>query len=60
MSNISRIAEQASRRPERRHIRQTFTVIQSGTVNNMTYELRADGTIVAMLTDRTLEIQLGR
>ena len=30
-------------------------VVHSGTINNMDYQMRADGTIVVMLPDRTLE-----
>ncbi len=30
-------------------------IVHAGTVNNLTYELRADGTIIAMLPDRKLE-----
>ncbi|WP_407168158.1 hypothetical protein [Bradyrhizobium sp. ORS 111] len=43
------------RRTPAREARQASTVVHSGTVNNMDYQLRADGTIVAMLPGRTLE-----
>ncbi|WP_407150028.1 hypothetical protein [Bradyrhizobium sp. ORS 86] len=44
-----------ARRTPAREARQASTVVHSGTVNNMNYQLRADGTIVAMLPGRTLE-----
>ncbi|WP_454619679.1 hypothetical protein [Bradyrhizobium cenepequi] len=37
--------------------RQAFAVIRSGTVNNMDYELRADGTIVATLSGQSFEFR---
>jgi len=50
----SRPASPARRTPAR-EARQASTIVHSGTVNNMDYQLRADGTIVAMLPGRTLE-----
>ncbi|MCA6109786.1 hypothetical protein [Bradyrhizobium cenepequi] len=40
-----------------RDARQAFAVIRAGTVNNMDYELRADGTIVATLSGQTFEFR---
>ncbi|WP_456634382.1 hypothetical protein [Bradyrhizobium sp. USDA 10063] len=40
-----------------RNAEQAFAVVRSGTVNNMNYEQRADGTIVATLSDQTFEFR---
>ncbi|WGS20428.1 MULTISPECIES: hypothetical protein [unclassified Bradyrhizobium] len=44
-----------ARRTPASEARQAPAVVHSGTVNNMDYQLRADGTIVAMLPGRKLE-----
>jgi hypothetical protein len=43
--------------PQSPDARQAFAVIRSGTVNNMDYELRADGTIVATLSGQSFEFR---
>jgi hypothetical protein len=52
-ATLERPSPASSIKPKER----AFAAIRSGTVNNMNYELRADGTIVATLSGQTFEFR---